>query len=79
MNGQGFLECQQPMNNKNTTHAYMYRLVILYDQHTKSTYTHETIMTVSQKFNFPIKYSVVPNVILTIEKHGNNIETSQKF
>ena len=36
-------------------------------------------MTVSQKFNFPIKYSVVPNVILTIEGHGNNIETSQKF
>ena len=79
MNGRGFLECQQPMNNKNTTHAYMYRLVILYDQHTKSTYTHETTMTVSQKFNFPIKYSVVPNVIFTIERHGNNIETSQKF
>ena len=79
MNGQGFLECQQPMNNKNTTHAYMYRLVILYDQHKKSTYTHETTMTVSQKFNFPIKYSVVSNVIFTIERHGNNIETSQKF
>ena len=32
-----------------------------------------------QKFNFPIKYSVVPNVIFTIERYGNNIETSQKF
>ena len=57
----------------------MYRLVILYDKQTKSTYTHETTMTVSQKFNFPMKYSVVSNVILTIERHGNNIETSQKF
>ena len=51
MNGQGFLECQQPMNNKNTKHAYMYKLVILYDQHKQSTYTRETTMTVSQKFN----------------------------
>ena len=79
MNGQGFLECQQPMNNKNTKHAYMYRLVILYDQDTKSAYTNESTRTVSQKFNFPIKYSVVPNVIFTIERHGNKIETSQKF
>ena len=80
MNSRGFLECQQPMNNKNTTQAYMYRLVMLYDQHTTSTYTHEITMIVSQKFNFPIKYSViVPNVILTIERHGNKIETSQKF
>ena len=63
MNGRGFLECQQPMNNESTKHAYMYRLVILYDQHTKSTYTHETTMTVSQTFNVPIQYSVVPNVI----------------
>ena len=67
------------MNNENTTHAYKYRLVILYDQHTKSTYTHETTMTVSQKFNIPIKYSAVGNVILTIERHGNKIKTSQKF
>ena len=58
MNGRGFPECQQPMNNKNTTQAYMYRLVTLYDQHTISTYTHETTMTVSFQ-NFPIKYSVV--------------------
>ena len=79
MNGRGFLECQQPMNNKNTTHAYMYRLVMLYDQHTISTYTNETTMTVSQTFNFPIKYSVVANVILTIDRHGNKIKTSQKF
>ena len=57
----------------------MYRLVTLYDQHTKSTYTHETTMTVSQTFNFQVKYSVVPNVILTIDRHGNKIKTSQKF
>ena len=67
------------MNNKNTTHAYMYRLITLYDQHTKSTYTHETTMTVSQTFNFQVKYSVVPNVILTIDRHGSKIKTSQKF
>ena len=67
------------MNNKNTTHAYMYRLVILYDQHTISTYTNETTMTVSQTFNFPMKYSVVANVILTIDRHGNKIKISQKF
>ena len=59
------------MNNKNTTHAYMYRLGNIV-----STYTHETTMTVSKKFNFPIKYSVVPNVILTIGRHGHTIKTS---
>ena len=67
------------MNNKNTTHAYMYRLVILYDQHTKSTCTHETTMTVSQKFNFPIKYSVVASVILTIDRHGTKLKQLRNF
>ena len=57
----------------------MYRLVILYDQHTKSTHTHETTMTVSQKFNFPIKYSVVPNVIFTIERHGTTLKHLRNF
>ena len=57
----------------------MYRLVILYDQHTKSTYTHETKITVSQKFNFPIKYSVVANVILAIDRHGPKLKHLRNF
>ena len=57
----------------------MYRLVILYDQHTKSTYKHETTMTVSQKFNFPIKYSVVANVILAIDRHGPKLKHLRNF
>ena len=79
MNGPGFLECQQPINNENTTHAYMYRPVILCDQDTKSTYTHETTMTVSQKFNFPIKYSVVPNVIWPLRDMGTKLKHRRNF
>ena len=41
--------------------------------------THETKMTVSQKFNFPIKYSVVANVILAIDRHEPKLKHLRNF
>ena len=34
-------------------------------------------MTVSQKFNFPIKYSVVAIVILAIDRHGPKLNITE--